>query len=83
MADYRDRRKEEERVKAVRNDRALLMNERADRFRLGRKKNYKRSRDPEYWLVHWWSFSYSPVLAICIFAGIEVRGEGVGADRWF
>lgn len=57
MAEYRDRRKEEERVKAVRNDRGALMNERSRRVQIERKKNFaKRSRDGEYWLVHWWRF---------------------------
>lgn len=57
MAEYRDRRKEEERVKAVRNDRGALMNERSRRVQIERKKKLrKRSRDGEYWLVHWWRF---------------------------
>ena len=51
MAEYRDRRKEEERVKAVRNDRGALMNERSRRVQIERKKKLRKKKQRRRVLV--------------------------------
>ena len=77
MAEYRDRRKEEERVKAVRNDRGALMNERSRRVQIERKKKLRKKKQRRRVLVS----ALVEVLiltelaiAFCWNRGLECRG---------
>ena len=84
MAEYRDRRKEEERVKAVRNDRGALMNERSRRVQIERKKKLRKKKQRRRVLVS----ALVEVLILTVLAiafcwnrGLEAKVSGL--TGWF
>ena len=84
MAEYRDRRKEEERVKAVRNDRGALMNERSRRVQIERKKKLRKKKQRRRVLVS----ALVEVLILTVLAiafcwnrGLEANMSGVNSSN--